>query len=481
MKLKTAALATFLLASLGFNRPAAAQNTPVEWVDIEIGQSYVHRESRDIARILVSDESICELKGLRPGQFQVRGLEVGSTDLWVWYASDPDNPVSYQITVHRDLSDLIRRIDQIVPEAPPRVYPLDERLVVEGEVPDVETLERVASVARIYDEDFVNLMTVGGDHQVQISVIFAEVSRTGMRELGFNAAVFTPDGLFGMLTPGGSMSIEPFRNAPNAALVSSDTRSITGSSSDRTSIAQTAMASNWYSLSTGVFSFMGMGSIGVDKILLGMLSALEQNSLTKVLAQPTLVALSGQQAEFLAGGEVPLPIVLQDSVGFEYKDYGIKLVFVPTVLAGDVIDLRIMTEVSEVDNSIDLQLGSVAVPGFLTRKGSSHLRIGDGMTFAMAGLLSETVRYSKASVPLLGEIPVVGTLFRYTTHAREERELMIFVTPRLVRPLAPEDVPLAPGMTEDNNPNDFELFLMGLDHRSGSRSAEPTGPIGLER
>lgn len=454
---------TLALAAMAITDSSTyAQEQSSKWLDIEVGKSYIHRESREIARILISDSEVAQITSLRPGQFQVRGKQVGTTDLWVWYSDDQDRPVVYQVTVHRDLSDVIRRVEQASTAAPPRIYPLGDRLVVEGDVPDVETLERVAKIASLYDEDFINLMTVTGDHQVQLSVVFAEVSRTGMREMGFSGGMFGADGLLGLVSPQGSTG---FETGPYNKPYSSWDRYL------KPTITQTGASA---------YGLIGAWTLG-DINVFGLLSMMEQSSLTKVLAQPTLVALSGQQAEFLSGGETPLAISTDNNISIEYRDYGVKLVFVPTVLAGDVVDLVVYAEVSELDAASGVQIGATSVPGILTRKASSHLRLQSGMTFAMAGMLSETTTYSKQVVPLLGEIPIVGALFRNTTHQRDERELMIFVTPRLVRPLAAGEMPPGPGMTEDNNPNDFEFFLMGLDHRAGSRTAEPTGPIGLER
>lgn len=458
----------FLATGLFGASEALAAEQSSRWLDIEIGKSYIHRETRDIARIVISDPEIAEVKSLRPGQFQVRGVKVGSTDLWVWYADDQDNPVVYQVTVHRDLSDLVRRVAQVGGDGRVRAYPLDEHIVVEGEVPDVETLEKIAEIAASHDPEFVNQMTVAGDHQVQLSVVFAEVSRTGMRELGFSGGLVGADSFFSLLSPAGTSQLN-----------SGPEQKPYGFSSMH-GVDNNNAQGNIDVLSNGAYSLLAMQEIGAFGIF-GLLHALEESSLTKVLAQPTLVALSGQQAEMLSGGEVPIAVTLQDSVSLSYRDYGIKMVFVPTVLANDVVDLRVYAEVSELDQSSSIQLGSNAVPGLLTRRASSHLRLQSGMTFAMAGLLSETTSYTRSAVPLLGEIPILGALFRSTTHDREEREMMIFVTPRLVRPLAPGEVPPAPGQTIDNNPNDFEFFLMGMDHRAGSATAEPTGPIGLER
>ncbi len=189
MKWQRCVATSGLLFALARTGPAHAQDETdqARWFDVEVGQSMIYRQDKPIARILISEDSVAEIKLLEEGQFQVRGVSVGSTDLWVWFRDERDNPVRYELTVHRDLSDLIRRIDQSVEGGAPKVYPMLDRIVVEGEVPDVESLERIAGIAGIYDEDFVNNMWVGGDHQVQLQVVFAEVNRSGLRELGFNA------------------------------------------------------------------------------------------------------------------------------------------------------------------------------------------------------------------------------------------------------------------------------------------------------
>lgn len=143
--------------------------------------------------------------------------------------------------------------------------------------------------------------------------------------------------------------------------------------------------------------------------------------------------------------------------------------------------MRVYVEVSDIDSSTGIRVTGIEVPGFVSRKTDSHLRVESGMTVAMAGMLGESTRATYAYVPVLGQIPVIGSLFRYVQHRQNETELMIFVTPRLVRPMAQGEVPAAPGTTEDYNPNDFEFFLLGMDHRIGSRTAEPTGPVGLAR
>ena len=186
-----------LLLSLGLAHPPGGVQLPhwvgsayagdaSEVIDVGVGESVVRREPRALSRVLISDPTVASLKLLEEGQFQVLGNAVGTTDLWVWYRDDPDHPRVFEVHVQNDLSDMTRRVNAAVPGVAPRVYAVKDRVVVEGEVPDMESAERVASVARIYDKNFVNLMTVKGDPQVQLHVTFAEVSRTGLRELGLN-------------------------------------------------------------------------------------------------------------------------------------------------------------------------------------------------------------------------------------------------------------------------------------------------------
>lgn len=452
-------LALSLIAAYGEARAADDAAPPV--LDVQVGQSYIRKEPRALARVLVSNPEVAELKLLEEGQFSVRGVAVGSTDLWIWYRDDVDHPRVYKIVVENDMTDMERRIKDVVSTSPPKVYGVRERIVVQGEVQDVETLERVAALAKVYDKDFVNLMTVKGDSQVQLHVTFAEVSRTGLRELGVNILGITPQAVMGLDSPAQSTS----------RYLDLDEAEFDGGN----------RANAAYTPSSGVFNLMSgvyAGPISVG----AMLSVMEQNSLARTLAQPTLVALSGQQAEFLAGGEVPIPVAQNNGrISIEFKEYGVKLVFVPTVLGGNVIDMRAYVEVSDIDRSNSTRLSGIEIPAFVSRKGDSHLRLEDGMTFAMAGMLKEQTSATKAKVPLLGDIPVLGLLFRYVKHQREETELVIFVTPELVRPLSAKEVPPPPGATENFNPGDFNLFLMGFLTQPGTRTAEPTGEIGMQR
>lgn len=441
---------------------ALANEGDSTWLDIEVGKSVVLETPHTPTAIAITDPAVANIIPLGiANRIQVQGTSVGTTDLVVQF-SRATPPIIYEITVHRDLSALIRQIDIIVEGEVPQVYPLGERIVVEGTVSDLDTLERVAQVAQIYDPNFVNLMIVRGDHQVQLEVVFAEVSRTATKAMGLN--LLYNDGNLGFSLLGANSSPTPLQLIPGSSAAEALVETI---------------AEGLPGAAAGAFT---VGALSSALNIAGVLSVLDDYAMGKILAQPTLVCLSGQSAEFLAGGEIPLPQSQgMGQTSIEFKEYGVKLAFVPTVLAGDVIDVRMEVEVSEPDYGKTIRLTGTEIPGFVTRKGRSHLRLGSGMTFAMAGMLSENRAFSRIQIPGLGSIPLIGALFRGIRYQRTETELVIFVTPRLVRPLGPGEIPALPGAAENNNPNDLELFLFGIDHRFGSRTAEPTGAVGLQR
>ncbi len=443
---------------------AMAQEQRADWLDIELGKSAYLELPREPISVALTNPEIANIEDLSAGRagetrkFQIQGLAIGTTDLMINFG--PNSPLMiYEVTVHRDLTELVRRIDNIVEGEAPRVYPLEERIVVEGPVDDLDTLEQVALVTRIYDPEFVNLMSVRGDHQVQLEVLFAEVSRAAIREMGLNILWGTAQ-LGAGLNQGGVQ--QPQWINPGLAAITNGGQGIGVPSSGS--------------------SVMTLGGVVQAINLVAVAQLLDEYRMGKILAQPTLVSLSGQEAEFLAGGQVPIPQPTGlGQITIQFKDYGVRLQFVPTVLAGSVIDVRMTVEISEIDPATGIPIAGISVPGFVTRKARTHLRIESGKTFAVAGLLNEDSSFYRKGIPGLGRIPIIGLFFRGVRHERNETEVVIYVTPRLVRPLAAGEVPPAPGTTENNNPSDLELFLLGTGARPGSRTAEPTGVVGLQR
>jgi len=440
--------------------PAWAQEERADWLDIELGKSFVLETPQTPTAIAITDPTVANVQSLGLARkFQIQGVAIGTTDLIVQFGSGVP-PMIYEVTVHRDLSELVRRVDSIVEGEAPRIYPLEERIVVDGAVDDLDTLEKVALVAQIYDPEFVNLMSVRGDHQVQLEVLFAEVSRSAVREIGLNLLWGTPT-LGAGLSSGTQQDVGAFFQPQLSGVT--DNSGFVGIPASSTSV-------------------MSVGAIASAINLVAVAQLLDEYRIGKILAQPVLVSLSGQKAEFLAGGELPIPKPSsQGQISIIFKEYGVKLLFVPTVLAGNVIDVRLLIEISEIDDANSLPIAGISVPGFITRKASTHLRIESGKTFAVAGLLNEDSTFFRKGLPGLGRLPIVGALFRAVRHQRTETEVVLYVTPRLVRPLAAGEVPPAPGTTENNNPSDIELFLLGSAMRPGSRTAEPTGVVGLQR
>jgi pilus assembly protein CpaC len=190
-----------------------------------------------------------------------------------------------------------------------------------------------------------------------------------------------------------------------------------------------------------------------------------------MLAEPTLVAMSGQEAKFLAGGEFPVPYSTGlGMVSVLWKKFGIILTFTPTVVDDQAIHLKMAAEVSDVDPSRAVVLGGFSVPGLTSRQSETTVRMNDGQSFAIAGLLSNRVRSQIDKVPFFGDLPVLGMLFRSVNYRRDESELLVVVTARLARPLAPHEVPPLPTDEELNDPGDLNLFLFGAEGRDAKEN-----------
>jgi pilus assembly protein CpaC len=295
-------------------------------------------------------------------------------------------------------------------------------------------------VAQLHAEKIANLMRVSGNQQVQLEVKFAEVSRNAARSMGFNFFKRDVAGRFvaGQVSPG--TAADQLLNVPGTG---------------------TSTAPNIYPPATGggfsIF-FSGLPSFPFS----AMLSLLEANGLSKTLAEPTLVAMSGQEAKFLAGGEFPIPISAGlGAVGIQWKKFGIILNFTPTVVSEGFLHLRLQTEVSDIDAARSVTVGGFNVPGLISRQSETTVRLSDGQSFAIAGLLSDRVRSQINKIPILGDIPVLGALFRSVDYRRDESELIVVITARLTKPVAPHELPRLPTEDELNDPNDFELFLLG--------------------
>jgi pilus assembly protein CpaC len=337
-----------------------------------------------------------------------------------------------------------------------------ESIVLKGSVANALASEQAVTVARGFfpekSEKVINLLEVGGDQQVMLEVVVAEMARSLRREMGTN---------FQVLHVGDNHTAQVFNFLNN----------LTSVSVDPTTGATTTLLSDAINLA-------GRFTVGSDVYDI-FFDVLHEKGLGKILAEPTLVARSGETASFLAGGEIPIPIAQGGAFGsitIEFKEFGVGVAFTPTVLSADRIHLKVAPEVSAPDFTNAVTFGGSVVPSFNTRRASTAVELADGQSFAIAGLLRDDVLELVSQYPVLGEIPVLGILFRSSQFQKNETELVMIVTPHLVKPLPPGD----PHLPTDHfvEPNAFEFYLLGaLEGRSwGSHhddeSAQTGGLIG---
>jgi pilus assembly protein CpaC len=453
-----------LVASVARAAPTDATVPPVLTINkevgavrelkLEAGQNRLLVLSEAAGRVFVADPTVADLKVVTPNQLLLTAKGVGNTDMTLW--TKAEEPLVIALEVTRNLEGLRKQLADLFPKETVTVGTAGDLVVLTGEVSDVRLPERIAEVAKLHSGKVANLVHVAGDQQVQLEVKFAEVSRSGMREMGVNffhkgADYRNTAGVFGSRTPAGS-----FLRAGQTGTIDGPLGRFGGQPPE----VPGQPFGNAFSLFLSSFNSAFPFSFIVN--------LLESNGLSKTLAEPTLVALSGQEAKFMAGGEFPIPVASTlGQVNVQWKKFGVLLSFTPTVIAADTIHLHLSTEVSDIDPNASITVGGSTIPGLTSRQGETTVRLGDGQSFAIAGLLSNKIRSQIDQVPFLGQIPILGTLFRSTEWQRDETELLVIVTARLARPVAPHELPKLPTDDENNDPSSVELLLFGWD------SAEP--------
>ncbi len=447
---------------------------------LEVGQNRLLLLSEEIGRVSVADPNVADLKVVTPTQVLLTAKGTGSTDLTLWNRQNHPLVVALQVT--RNLEALRKQVKELFPGEDITVSAAGDLVVLSGQVSDVRLPERIAEVARLHSKQVANLVRVSGNQQVQLEVRFAEVTRSGLREMGVNGFFKTKDGR----GVGGAFGPRTF---PGDFLNTTNNPAIPGTGPR--GLAAAGMPPDVPNPSfNNAFNLFFSGNYGLP--FSGMLSLLESNGLAKVLAEPTLVTLSGQEAKFLAGGEIPIPLSSSfGSISVTWKKFGILLNFTPTVIGENTIHLKLAAEVSDLDPSASVTIAGTTIPGLSKRESETTVRLGDGQSFAIAGLLSDKVRSQIDKVPVLGNIPILGALFRSTAYRRDETELLVVVTARLAQPVAPEEVRPLPTDYAGAEPNDFSLFLMGMDavetadargQPAGSdKGSRPAGQAGFER
>ena len=345
-----------------------------------------------------------------------------------------------------------RQLAELLPNERIGVTVSNDALVLDGHVTSAGMAERAATIAETYaPKKVANLMSVDEPQQVLLEVRFAEMTRGTVKQLGISSVTFFKNAILGV-----DSSLKPAIISPNGGYT----------------VPSINTSSNPFS---AVANLLGPAiSIKLD--------ALEQQGLVHTLAQPNLVALSGESASFLAGGEFPVPTGV-DAFGrlsIEFKQFGVSLAFVPTVVGDGMINLSVAPEVSSLDPAAGIQISGVQIPGLKVRRAKTALELRDGEAFAMAGLIQSDFNDTVKAIPLLGRIPVLGALFRSTYFNRNETELVIVVTPHIVKPVRPSQIALPTDRVLQ--PSDTDILLMGRSERRGTvrPSASDVRPGGID-
>jgi pilus assembly protein CpaC len=432
----------------------------VQQLAVDVGQNRLLLLSEEIARVAVADPNVADLKVVTPTQVLLTAKGAGTTDLTLW--NRQNQPLVMALQVSRNIDGLRKQLKDLFPGENITASTAGDLVVLTGEASDLRVPERAVEVAKLHARQVANLIKVAGNQQVQLEVRFAEVTRSGLREVGLNVFQKTRDGkyvsgMFGSRTVPG----EFLNTNTNPAIPGTGPRGLaaTGQPPD----VPAPQFTNAFSM-----FFSGYPSFPFS----AMLNLLESNGLARVLAEPTLVTLSGQEARFLAGGEIPIPLATSlGQITVEWKKFGIILRFTPTVLGQDTIHLKLAAEVSDLDPSASVTIAGTTVPGLSSRQSETTVRLGDGQSFAIAGLLSDKVRSQIDKVPWLGSLPILGALFRSSSYNRQETELLVVVTARLAQPVAPEQVQPLPTDRSGLEPSNFDLFLLGRDAVGASGGA----------
>ncbi|MDY7000941.1 MAG: type II and III secretion system protein family protein [Thermodesulfobacteriota bacterium] len=429
-------------------RPMNTQSPQI--IELVLGKSIIVNSETDIHRVSVAEPGIADILLLSPKQVCLTGKAPGVTNLTLWDQGDRVARV-FDLNVTPDVSQLKEMIHTLLPEEKDiQVIAAHDSLTLSGAVSSAANQALVLDVAEVYAPNkVVNLMHVGGSHQVMLEVKVAEMSRSVMERLGIDFSYFMGGDFFYVLlnnlialdNESGPLPITPWQRDAGA------------NGNLRISPAR-----------NGMFRFHKGQAVWS-----GFLDVLKNNGLVKILAEPSLLCRSGEDAEFLAGGEIPIPVPQGlGSTAIEYKQFGVALSFSPMVLDNNKISLKVFPEVSELDYNNAVNIGGYTIPAITSRRASTTVELGDGQSFAIAGLLKDDVREGVNKYPVLGDIPVLGTLFRSSSYQKQESELVIIVTPHLAKPLdmAEQSLPT----DQFTEPTEMEFFLLGLMQGKGSNS-----------
>jgi pilus assembly protein CpaC len=463
------ALAGVALAPVG---SAWAQGIHAGQIDVPVNKSQVITADRPIDKAMIGNSEIADVVPVTDQSIYVLGKQMGTTSLTLYDRAGRVLSIM-DISVGPDVIALEEQLRQVVPDEEIRARISNKSIVLTGMVNNAGAADRASRLAQAFIDaegggTVINLIGLGSSQQVMLEVRFAEVSRDNGKEIGVRLSGRSRGGTFDGITGTGSGFVPGVPGTVDTTVDSSGNVTVKESGAVAPYLAVTPLADMFGILRKS----FGIGNLDIT----AQINALEERGLAKTLAQPTLIALSGERASFLAGGEFPVPVNQTSGDGgaitVEFKPFGISLAFTPTVLGDKTISLIVEPEVSAIDQSASLRLGDLVIPGLRTRRANTTLELRDGESFAIAGLLSKDFETTVEQIPLLGSIPIIGSLFRSSSFRKGETELLIVVTPHLVQPLRPDQVRLPTDRVAD--PREGDTFLLGQPYRPVP--VEPAAP-----
>jgi len=414
-------------------------------LSVPMNRAVVVESDVPFTELSIANPGIADISSLSDRTIYVLGKEPGRTTLTL-LGADGRLITNVEVHVAPDMAEFKERLTQILPGENIEVRTANDGIVLSGQVSSIARLDRALDLANRYAPDRVsNLMTVGGMQQVMLKVRFAEMQRSVSKALSSSLSLSGP-------TLNDELNL---RGGTNTTVVE---QAVTNSLGD-------ALPATNENNGAILFGF-GAGSLEVGILL----EALEARGVVRSLAEPNLTALSGQEASFLAGGEYPVPTPgAFGSIAVEYKPFGIELKFIPRVIDKDMINLELVAAVSAIDPGNGIVIDGLQVDAFTRRETRTTVDMRDGESFAIAGLLSDDFTDLNSQLPWIGDVPVLGALFRSAEYERNQTELVIIITPHLVSPTRGEALALPTDRVRP--PTEQDLFLFGRVARTtGSES-----------
>ncbi len=429
------------------------QNKETISVNVLVGQSRVINFDRPVGRFSVSNPEIAEAVLITPDQVLVNGKAFGQVNFIAWEQTGGQFLV-FDVYVRANLSLIDSQIRALFPKEDIRLSQANGSVVISGSVKDSNTAAQVQSVVEAANFKTVNMLTspTSNASQIQLEVRVAEVNRNKLRDYGTSFYSIPQGGTTGYVNSGGGPT-----------------------SVDKATIGQTAAAlEGLIQPALNLFLFNRQISTAA------MLRVLRQEGAFRELAEPNLIAMNGQQASFLAGGEFPVPVLQtgngNNGITIIWKEYGIRLNFKPTIIDEDHIRLELEPEVSTIDFNNGVRFNGFVVPALRTRRAKTGVELRDGQSFALAGLLDNSETKTLSRIPIVSDIPVLGALFKSKTFEKKETELMFFVTAHMVKPVNGDDLPNMRGMDglKGNSPLGLEPKGDGISGQSGYKVSGQT-------